>query len=86
VRVLLDTNVVVSAVLFGGTPRALLRALCARPFDLWTSRPLLRELAVTLDHDKLRPAVRRTGLSVESLVRAYASYARRTKRSVPMVF
>ena len=74
-RVLLDTNVVVSALLFGGTPRALLRTLCHPPFELWTSRPLLRELAATLNHDKLRAAVARTGLSVEALVQAYASQA-----------
>ena len=41
VRVLLDTNAVVSALLFGGTPRELLRMLCSPPFELWTSRPLL---------------------------------------------
>jgi len=70
-RVLLDTNVVVSALLFGGVPRALLRLLCERPIELWTSRPLLRELADTLTHPKLRSAVGRTGLSVEALAQAY---------------
>jgi len=73
VRVLLDTNVVVSALLFGGAPRALLRALCAPPFELWTSRPRLRELAAALGHNKLRAAVTRTGLTVENLVQAYTS-------------
>ncbi|MFQ5809245.1 MAG: putative toxin-antitoxin system toxin component, PIN family [Armatimonadota bacterium] len=71
-RVLLDTNVVVSALLFGGPPRALLRALCQSPFELWTTRPLLRELARTLKHNKLRRAVARTGLSVDGLMQAYA--------------
>jgi len=73
VRVLLDTNVVVSALLFGGRPRQLLRTFCSPPFELWTSRPLLAELAATLCHDKLRPAVARTGLGIETLVQAYAS-------------
>jgi predicted nucleic acid-binding protein len=41
-RVLLDTNVVVSALLFPGPPRRLLRTLSGPPFELWTSRPLLR--------------------------------------------
>ena len=71
-RVLLDTNVVVSALLFGGPPRALLHGLCAAPFELWTSRALLRELAATLSYGKLQTAVTRTGLSVEDLVNAYA--------------
>ena len=72
-RVLLDTNVVVSALLFGGSPRALLRLFCDRPFELWTSRPLLRELAATLSHRKLAPVVHEIGLAVETLVQAYAS-------------
>ena len=72
-RVLLDTNVVVSALLFGGPPRELLRLLCNAPFELWTSRPLLRELAATLAHQKLASAVARTGLEVETLIQPYAS-------------
>jgi len=71
-RVVLDTNVVVSALLFSGPPRALLRRLCNRPFELWTSRSLLRELPGTLAHRKLRSAVGRTGMSVALLVQAYA--------------
>ena len=38
-RVVLDTNVVVSALLFGGPPRELLRLLCNPAFEVWTSRP-----------------------------------------------
>jgi putative PIN family toxin of toxin-antitoxin system len=72
-RVLLDTNVVVSALLFGGPPRGLLCLLRNYPFELWTSRPLLRELAATLSHEKLAPAMGQTGLAVETLVQAYAS-------------
>jgi len=71
-RVLLDTNVVVSALLFSGPPRRLLRALSSPPFELWTSRPLLRELAVTLAYRKLLAAVIRTGAVVEDLVESYA--------------
>jgi hypothetical protein len=73
--VLLDTNVVVSALLFGGTPRVLLRTLSSPEFELWTSRPLLRELATVLSHQKLQSALARTGFAVESLVQAYASQA-----------
>ncbi len=72
-RVLLDTNVVVSAVLFGGEPRVLLRALSSPPFELWTSRPLPRELARALGHDKLQGPVSRSGFTVERLTQAYAS-------------
>ena len=72
-RVLLDTNVVVSALLFFGPPRQLLNALSLPPFELWTSRPLLRELAATLAYPKLQTAVARTGRTVEELVAAYVS-------------
>jgi len=71
-RVLLDTNVVVSALLFPGPPRRLLRIVSSPPFELWTSRPLLRELAATLAYRKLAAAVAGTGLPVEDLVESYA--------------
>ena len=43
-RVLLDTNVLISAILFGGVPRQLLEAALAGDIDLITSQPLLAEL------------------------------------------
>lgn len=47
-RVLLDINVVVSAILFGGVPRQLLEAALAGELDLVTSQPLLAELETVL--------------------------------------
>lgn len=47
-RVLFDTNVVVSAILFGGVPRQLLEAALAGEIDLITSQPLLAELETVL--------------------------------------
>ena len=47
-RVLLDTNVLVSAILFGGVPRQLLEAVLAGDLDLITSQPLLVELETVL--------------------------------------
>lgn len=47
-RVLLDTNVLVSAILFGGLPRQLLEAALAGDLDLVTSQPLLAELETVL--------------------------------------
>ena len=72
-RILLDTNVVVSALLFGGAPRALLRSLCLPTFEIWTSRALLRELSATLNYAKLRNALEQTGFDVRALIQAYAS-------------
>lgn len=47
-RVLLDTNVLVCAILFGGVPRQLLEAALAGDLDLITSQPLLAELETVL--------------------------------------
>lgn len=47
-RVLLDTNVVISAILFGGIPNDALRRGLAGEFELVTGRPLLDELERTL--------------------------------------
>lgn len=47
-RVLLDTNVLVSAILFGGIPRQLLDAALTGDLDLVTSQPLLAELETVL--------------------------------------
>lgn len=47
-RVLLDTNVVVSAILFGGVARQLLEAALTGDLGLVTSRPLLAELEAVL--------------------------------------
>lgn len=47
-RVLLDTNVVVSAILFGGIPRQPLEAALTGDLDLVTSQPLLAELETVL--------------------------------------
>ena len=47
-RVLLDTNILISAILFGGVPRQLLEAALAGNLDLITSQPLLVELETVL--------------------------------------
>jgi putative PIN family toxin of toxin-antitoxin system len=44
VRVLLDTNVIISAILFGGIPNDVLRRGLAGEFELVTGRALLDEL------------------------------------------
>jgi hypothetical protein len=48
-RLVLDTNVVVSALLWGGTPRLLLEAARERRVELFTSTPLLAELTEILN-------------------------------------
>jgi putative PIN family toxin of toxin-antitoxin system len=53
-RAVLDTNVIVSAVLSGGSPPDLvLRAWRKEAFQLVTSAPLLRELEIVLRRDHI---------------------------------
>lgn len=51
-RVVVDTNVIVSAVLFGGGPRTILEMALEGSIDLITSDALLDELEATLLKDK----------------------------------
>jgi uncharacterized protein len=86
VRVVLDTNVVISALLWGGQPLKLLELATDGTIILCTSPALVDELADVLarDHLALRVAVK-VG-SVERAVKAYAELAvMATPMSVPRV-
>lgn len=52
-RIVADTNVVVSALLWGGPPRAVLTAAREQRISLYTSAPLIAELENVLSRDKL---------------------------------
>lgn len=53
-RVVLDTNVLVSAIISEGKPRELLRRGIAGQFSIVTSAPLLKELSLVLRRPKFR--------------------------------
>lgn len=53
-RLVLDTNVVVSALLWNGTPRLLLESAREGSVELYTSIPLLAELTDILNRDKFQ--------------------------------
>lgn len=53
-RIVLDTNVIVSAVLFGGNPRRVIEAVLAGRHRLVTSGAILDEAAAVLSGDKFR--------------------------------
>jgi putative PIN family toxin of toxin-antitoxin system len=69
VRAVLDTNVVISAVLFGGVSRNLLVRAIRGEIDLVTSPALLDELEDVLgeEFDFSRDAARATRSEIESL-------------------
>lgn len=74
-RVVLDTNVVVSGYLWGGVPRQLLQAARQNRLRLFTSTPLLLELADILGRVKFTRKLAAAQLSIDQLVDGYALLA-----------
>ncbi len=74
-RIVLDTNVVVSGLLWGGRPRELLALGRTRSIQLFTSQALLSELGITLLRSKFGPKLEGVGQTPDSLVAGYALLA-----------
>jgi putative PIN family toxin of toxin-antitoxin system len=74
-RLVLDTNVVASALLWGGTPALLLRARREQRITLFTSLALLAELSDILGRPKFDRKIVASLLSVDQLVDRYADLA-----------
>jgi uncharacterized protein len=68
VRGVLDTNVLVSAVIAKGLPRRLLDAARAGEFELCTSEVLLAELLTVLSRDKFAARLAQAELTPQSLL------------------
>ena len=67
-RLVIDTNLLVSGLMFGGLPRQLLDAARAGEFELCTSEVLLAELLDVLDRSKFADRLAQAGLSPQILV------------------
>jgi len=74
-RLVLDTNVVTSAMLWGGSPKLLLRARSEKRIELYTSTPLLAELTDILARTKFEQKIAASLLTVDQLVDRYAELA-----------
>lgn len=74
-RLVLDTNVVASAVLWGGVPRLLLQSGRDKRVELITSAALLAELTDILGRRKFDKKIAASTLSVDQLVDRYAALA-----------
>ena len=74
-RLVLDTNVVASAVLWGGMPRLLLQAGREKRVDLFTSAALLAELTDILGRRKFDKKIAASTLTVDQFVDRYAALA-----------
>ena len=74
-RLVVDTNVVVSALLWRGAPHRLFRAAQDHAVEFFTSRILLDELEEVLAGRKLEKAVGATGSTHAALFRDYRELA-----------
>ncbi len=71
-RLVLDTNVVTSALLWNGPPRQLLRAGRGGEVTFFSSAPLLAELTDILSRPKFDRKIAASLLSVDQIVDLYA--------------
>lgn len=74
-RLVLDTNVVASGMLWGGSPKLLLQARREKRVELYTSMPLLAELTDILSRRKFEKKIAASALAVDQLVDHYAELA-----------
>lgn len=74
-RLVLDTNVVASALLRNGSPRLLLRAGRERRIQLFTGTSLLAELTDILGRPKFEKKIAASTFSVDQLVDRYSELA-----------
>lgn len=76
VKLVTDTNIVVSGLLWLGNPgRLLAAAAAAGTVTLYTSPALIEELSTTLAYDKLAQRVQRSGLTHRELLQRYLNVA-----------
>jgi putative PIN family toxin of toxin-antitoxin system len=74
-RLVLDTNVVASALLWGGTPRQLLEAARDGRIELFTSPPLLTELTEILARSKFARKIASSAFAPDQLIDRYSMLA-----------
>lgn len=74
-RVVADTNLIVSAFLWGGVPRQVLDAAEAQRLELFTSRALIAELEDVLARAKLAAQLSQTRFTAAYLLARYTQLA-----------
>jgi len=74
-RVVADTNIVISGLLWRGNPRRVLDAAREGTIDLFTSAVLLAELEDVLGRDRFKKRLESAGVSPHDLVLGYAGLA-----------
>lgn len=74
-RVVLDTNIVVSGLLWKRAPHELMQAVLRKEVDAFVNAWLLAELADVMSRAKLTAKVKASGMSASELVTSYAQIA-----------
>ena len=74
-KLVVDTNVLVSAFLWKGTPGRLIELAGEKECRLFTSRVLIDELAEVLQRKKLTKQVQATGFTAAQMLRNYQKLA-----------
>ena len=64
-KVLLDTNIWISGLLWGGNPRRIIQLAVAKQICLYSSKVLIDELQVTLAYPKLQRRLEKLEITVE---------------------
>jgi uncharacterized protein len=75
VKLVTDTNIVVSGLLWLGNPGRLLEAAATGKATIYTSPVLVAELSTTLAYQKLAQRVQRSGLTHRELLQRYLNVA-----------
>ena len=76
VRLVMDTNLIVSATLWDGKPFELLSAVQERGFEIFTSEPLLEELRSVLIRPKMQKQLLRKRLTASGVLTRYKNITR----------
>src|SRR5262245_58273324 len=72
-RVVFDTNTIVSALLWGGTPRKAIELAAAQQIGILSSEGLLNELTRVLTRPKFQPKFNAIGRSPAEVIAEYAA-------------
>ncbi len=72
-RLVADTNTIISGLLWSGPPARLIDAAIERRITLFSSLPLLVELESVLARDKFKRQIAKRGVSVEELFEGYTA-------------
>jgi putative PIN family toxin of toxin-antitoxin system len=86
-RVVADTNTIVSGLLWQGVPRRILDAARGERISLFTSAILLAELEEVLNREKFAQRLALAGVTTRELVLGYAALATRVEsaRIAPVI-